>query len=59
MVSKSTIFPLIGEKWFKGKTLSYVDLNLFLLLEFRDPKWKDGVPYSYLQPEWQKVLRVV
>lgn len=46
MVSKATGFPLTREKWFKGKTISYVDLNFFLLPEFRDPEWKDGVPYS-------------
>ena len=37
MVSKATGLPLTGEKWFKGKTFSYVDLNFFLLPEFKDP----------------------
>ena len=59
MVSQATGLPLIGEKWFKGKTLNSVDLNFFLLTEFKDPEWKDGIPYSYLHLKWHKVLRVL
>jgi hypothetical protein len=31
MVSKSISLPLTGENWFKGKTLSSVVLNFFIL----------------------------
>ena len=42
----------IGELWFKGNNLIYVDFNPFLKDEHTYPEWQNGIPTQWLKEEW-------
>ena len=51
-ISEATGLPMIGEKWFKRKTVRIGDFTKFL-------KPQCGIPASQLKEDWQQVLKLV
>lgn len=58
-IYEETGLPLIGEPWFKGKTLVAIDCNSFLKDEYNDPDWKDGIPTKWIKDEWCGSIEVI
>ena len=59
LIAEVTELPSIGEKWFKTTIPKDVEFRSYLKPEHRGMVWKKSVPSSWLEENWQQLLKAI
>ena len=51
LIFEATGLPMVGEKWFKRKTVRIGDFSKFLKPQYSMVDWKHGIPASWLKED--------
>ena len=51
-ILEATGLPMVGEKWYKKKTMRIGDFTAFLKPQYSMVDWRCGIPSSWLREDW-------
>ena len=58
-IAEFTGLPRTGDCWFKSTVPSNIEFRSYLLPIHKDLIWKRDIPMSFLQPQWQALLKEI
>jgi hypothetical protein len=58
-IAEFTGLPRTGGYWFKSTVPSNIEFRSYLLPIHKDVIWKKDIPMSFLQPQWQYLLKAI
>jgi hypothetical protein len=58
-IAEFTGLPRTGDCWFKSTLPSNVEFRSYLLPIHKDLIWKKDIPMSFLEPQWQALLKAI
>ena len=58
-ISECTGLPRTGQCWFKTTQSSNIEFRSYLLPARKDIIWKKDIPISFLEPQWQALLKAI
>ena len=59
LIAEITELPRTGECWFKTTVPAEVEFRSYLKPEHRSLSWKENVPMSFLEIQWQYLLKAI
>jgi hypothetical protein len=59
LIAEVTELPMTGEKWFKTTVIKNVEFRSYLKPEHRGLIWKKDIPVSFLEENWQQLLKAI
>jgi hypothetical protein len=58
-IAEFTGLPRTGECWFKSTVSSNLEFRSYFLPIHKDLIWKKDIPMSFLEPQWQALLKAI